>query len=434
MTRFKLTEKSLKKLKNEGVPENITDDLESLKDRKYKNKADFADALKKTLGKNQADKYKTLIYKNARTRFQKIKDAVNSNSPPLTIIILIVLFLFAYQFNNVVISIYPGQAGVLYLRFFGGTVVDKVYGEGIHLIFPWDKMYVYNVRIQEYYHEFDVLTKNGLSIHLKISIRYQPEYELLGILHVEVGPDYLKKVVIPEIESVLRVIIGQIAAQEVYTTKTSLIQQSLNTAIEQVSQRFVKVDDVIIKRITLPTRVQEMIQYKLEQKHLAEAYIFKIEREKREAERKRIEAEGFNRYNEILSKSLSPQLLDWRGIEAALELSKSVNTKVVVIGNGKRGLPIWGSLVFDAPENSNHQGTAGSGQKAVGSGQQAVGSGQPAAGSGQSAAGNQQPASGIREPATGNLQPGFPLFTPETIPETDASEAAGRTDAPATTR
>jgi len=279
--------------------------------------------------------------------YQKIKAAIRDNKPLFIIVILIHLFLFAYLFNNIVYVIYSGEAGVKYLMFFGGTKVDEVLSEGIHFILPWDKIYIYNVRVQETFHEFDVLTKNGLKIHLLISVRYRPEYNLLGVLHKNVGKDYLSKVVLPEIESVLRIIIGQIEAEEVYTTKTSLIQESLNDAIEQVSQRFVRVDDVIIKRIILPTSVQETIQYKMEQKHLAEAHLFKIEREKREAERKRIEAEGYRRYNEILSSSLSEEILHWKGIEATLALSESENSKVVIIGGGKRGLPIFGNIAFD---------------------------------------------------------------------------------------
>ncbi len=288
-----------------------------------------------------------------RKIYEKIRDTFKKNFSLFIVSLLIILFIIVYLFNNIVYTINSGQGGVLYLRFFGGTVVDRVYPEGIHFIFPWDKMYIYNTRIQEYFHEFDVLSKKGLKIHLLISIRYYPEYNLLGILHQKVGPDYLNKVVIPEIESVLRIIIGKIDAEEVYSTKTSLIQEAINTAIEQVSQRFVKVDDVIIKTITLPPSIEKAIQYKVEQQHLAEAYIFKIEKEKREAERKRIEAQGLRDYNKTVKSSLSEQILLWKGIEATLELSRSKNAKVVVIGGGKNGLPIVGTVPMDPGDKND---------------------------------------------------------------------------------
>lgn len=296
--------------------------------------------------------------------YLKIKAFSKDNLSLFIILVLIVLFFFAYLFNNIVITIHSGQAGVYYSRFDGGTKVDRVYDEGIHFIYPWDKLYIYNVRVQEYFHEFDVLTKNGLTVHLLISIRYYPEYHLLGMLHKKVGPDYLNKVVVPEIEAVLRIIIGKINAEEVYTTKTSLIEESLNEAIEQVSQRFVIVDDVIIKRVTLPPSVQKAIQYKEEQKHLAEAHDFKILREKKERERKTIEADAYRKYNRIIASSLTAQILDWKAIQAALELSRSPNTKVVVLGSGKRGLPVLGSLLLDAPSNIDFSNkTASSSEK-----------------------------------------------------------------------
>ncbi|MDM8518275.1 prohibitin family protein, partial [Desulfobacterales bacterium HSG16] len=355
MARFKITKKSLRKLSDEGLKPEIVEKLESLKNKKFKTKAQFEKDLSETIGERSADLHGKLILKHSTSGYHRLKAIFKSYSSWCIIFTLILTFIFVYLYNHIVISVHSGQAAVLYQRFFNGTVIDDVYGEGIHIIWPWDIMYIYNVRVQEKYHSFDVLTKNGLKVHLMISVRYQPEYNLLGTLHKQVGPDYLNKVVIPEIESVLRIIIGQIAAEEVYTTKTSMVQESLNVAIEEVAQRFVKVDDVLIKRIILPDTVQKSIESKLEQKHMAEAHLFKIQREKLEAERKRIEAGGHKDYNDILSMSLNENILEWKAIHAALELSKSYNTKVVVIGSGKRGLPVWGSLVLDSPDAQNAQ-------------------------------------------------------------------------------
>lgn len=285
--------------------------------------------------------------------YEYLKDKIKNNSAVFIVTVLIVLLIVAYLYNSIVYTINSGEGGVFYSRFFGGTQVDKIYPEGIHFIYPWDRMYIYNVRVQEVPYEFDVLTKNGLRVQLRISIRYAPEYDLLGVLHQQVGPDYVNKVVIPEIESVLRIIIGKMGAEDVYTTKTAVIEKAINEAIEQVSQRFVKVDDVIIKRLQLPSSVEDAIRYKIEQKHLAEAYIFKIEREKKEAERKRIEAGGIRDYNNILQSSLSDKILHWKSIQASLELSKSQNSKVVVIGGGKNGLPIFGNIPIAAEDTGS---------------------------------------------------------------------------------
>ncbi|MDM8523994.1 prohibitin family protein [Desulfococcaceae bacterium HSG8] len=284
-----------------------------------------------------------------KERFQNFRQSLKRRLPFITIGVLVLLFLFVYMYNRIIVTIGSGEGGVLYLRFFGGTVIDRVYPEGIHAIFPWDTLYIYNVRVQQVSHEFDVLTHNGLKVNLLISIRYYPEYDLLGVLHKKVGPEYVHTVVIPEIEQVLRVLIGRLSAEEVYTTKQSIIQKSLSEAIEQIAQRFVTVDDVLIKRMRLPSAIENAIQDKLSQKHRADAYKYRLEKEKQEAERKRIEASGLKDYNKIVDMSLSNPVLQWMAIKASLELSKSQNTKVVVVGSGKGGLPIFGSLLLDAP-------------------------------------------------------------------------------------
>ncbi|MDM8550682.1 prohibitin family protein [Desulfobacterales bacterium HSG2] len=291
-------------------------------------------------------------------RYQKTKRKLKNILPHLIVVMIIILVASAYLFNSIVITIHSGEGGVLYKRFSGGTVIDKVYAEGIHFIFPWNIMFIYNVRVQQIAHEFDVLTKNGLKVHLAISIRYYPEYDLIGVLHKKVGPQYVETVVIPEIENVLRILIGRLDAQEVYTTERSIIEKSLNEAVEQVAQRFIIVDDVLIKKMRLPPKVEQAIQNKLEQKHLADAHDFIIEKQKKEAERKRIEGQGMRAYNDIVNKSLSNQILQWMAIQATLELSKSDNTKVVVVGSGKRGLPVFGNLLLDAPGNVSFGGDA----------------------------------------------------------------------------
>jgi len=285
-----------------------------------------------------------------RRIYSKFKNKVKGNWPHFLVFVLIILFLIVYLAKNVFITVEAGEAAVLWLRFFGGTVTDKVYGEGIHIIYPWDKMPVYNVRVQQTAHEFDVLTKNGLRIHLSMSIRYHPQYALLGVLHQRVGPDYVNKVVLPEIEQVLRVIVGRLEADQVYTTKarTSPIEKAVAEGIEEVGRRFVNIDDVIIKEVKLPTRVEEAIHYKLEQKHLAKAYDFILLKEEKEAKRKKIEAGGIKVYNETVNLSLTEPILKWKGIQATLQLSRSANAKVVVIGAGRDGLPIIGNIPMEA--------------------------------------------------------------------------------------
>jgi len=271
---------------------------------------------------------------------RRIRFHVAANFPAYVVSVLLLLFFIVYFWPRIFITVHAGQSGVLYKRFFGGTVVDRVYGEGFHIIFPWNIMTVYDVRYQVAPHQMEVLTNKGLKVGVTMSIRYRPETEILGVLHQVVGPDYLKKVVIPEVEAVLRTVLGRYDAEEIYTTQKGVIQQVVNEALEQVSQRFVKIDDVVITAVELPPKIRAAIEAKLEEQQLAEAYVFKLEREKSEAERKRIEASGIRDYNRMIEASLSEKVLKWKGVEATRELAQSPNAKIVVIGGGKDGLPV----------------------------------------------------------------------------------------------
>jgi len=260
--------------------------------------------------------------------------------PAYVVSILLFLFLLVYFWPRVFITVHAGQSGVLYKRFSGGTVVDRLYGEGFHIIFPWNIMTIYDVRYQTVPHDLAILSSKGLKVGVTLSIRYRPETEVLGVLHQVVGPDYLKKIVIPEVEAVLRTVLGQYDAEEIYTTKRGVIREVVNDSLEQVSQRFVKIDDVMITAVELPPKIKGAIEAKLEEQQLAEAYVFKLERETKEAERKRIEASGIRDYNTMIEASLSEKVLKWKGVEATRDLAKSPNAKMIVIGGGKDGLPV----------------------------------------------------------------------------------------------
>jgi regulator of protease activity HflC (stomatin/prohibitin superfamily) len=134
---------------------------------------------------------------------------------------------------------------------------------------------------------------------------------------------------------------GSLDAEKIYRTEDSLLEKAINSAIEQIAQRYVQVDDVIIKQMQLPESVSESIRKKIEQKHIADAYVFRLRREEEEKKRRRIEAEGLERFR----NALSPEVLQYMGIQATLELSKSENAKVVIVGGGKDGgLPIIGNM------------------------------------------------------------------------------------------
>jgi regulator of protease activity HflC (stomatin/prohibitin superfamily) len=272
--------------------------------------------------------------------FQKIWRWVKGKLPYLIALVLVLALLILYFWNRIFIVIGPGQAGALYRPLTSGTITDYVYPEGLQVLFPLNTMTIYDTRVQVIQHDLTVLTNRGLPITLKLAIRFRPIYELVGVLHQQVGVDYPKKVILPQIESVLRRRIGQHSPEEIYTNKEGVLSNIIALAIKEVGQKFVEVDEIIIRTVELPKPVRTAIEEKLiyEQRHLA--YKFRLEQEKQEAERKRIEALGIMVYQDIISSTLDENLLRWQGIQATLEIAKSENSKVVVIGSGEQGLPI----------------------------------------------------------------------------------------------
>ncbi len=280
------------------------------------------------------------LLERARNVIDRIRRHFRQNLPQWVLGAIILLFLVFYFWPRIVITINSGEAGVFYSRLFGGTRIDKVYTEGLHIILPWNIMTLYNVRYQTLSRDMDVLTKRGLQVRVTYSVRYKPETEVLGVLHQQVGPDYVNKIVVPEVESTLRRVIGKYDVQELYSSQRDIIQKLANETFSEVSEKFVTVDTLLITNVVLPKTLKDAIEATLEQQQLAAAYDFKIDKEKLEAERKGIEAEGTRNYNAIVSSSLNENLLRWKGIDATLQISKSPNTKVIIVGSGKSGLPV----------------------------------------------------------------------------------------------
>jgi hypothetical protein len=210
----------------------------------------------------------------------------------------------------------------------------------MHLILPFNKMYVYNIRKQQLSDTISVLTVDGLSLKVQYSVRYFLERDTLALLHQRIGPDYVSVVVRPEIRSVIRVVFGQYRPEDIYTTQKAIQERISQLSKTQLEARFVALDDVPIENITLPVRISTAIESKLSLQQADAEYQYRLSVATKEANRKRIEAEGIKAYNDVVSSSLTPDMLSWQGILATQELAKSPNAKVVVIGAGAKGLPL----------------------------------------------------------------------------------------------
>ncbi|HHC73514.1 MAG TPA: prohibitin family protein [Thiothrix sp.] len=277
--------------------------------------------------------------------------------PWLIITSLTAMILFIFFWQSVVITIKSGEAGVLF-RYFSGTEIDTVYEEGVHIFSPLDTLYRYEIRKQTALHEFNIISNKGLTIHLSLAVRYRPEVSLLGILHQQIGPDYLDRVVLPQIESVMRKELGSYTAEQIYTNEAGLLTKAILNALDEVGRNYVEVEDIIIRSISLPQEIVKAIEHKLQQEEFMKSYEFRIETAKKEAERLKSEAEGIASYNKIISQSLTKPLLLHKGIDATKMLAESNNAKVVVIGSGENGLPIILNTEDNYTNYNNHDDAA----------------------------------------------------------------------------
>jgi regulator of protease activity HflC (stomatin/prohibitin superfamily) len=187
----------------------------------------------------------------------------------------------------------------------------------------------------------EVLSANGLTIRTELSYRYRPIQEKIGVLHNNVGENYHERIVIPEIRSATREVIGKYLPEELYSSKRDSIQTEIfDLAAARISEKNIALDAVLIRDVGLPEKLKQAIERKLQEEQSSLEYEFRLTRAEKEAERQRIEAEGKAAANRILSQSLTDKVLRDKGIEATLRLAESPNSKVIVVGGGDEGLPL----------------------------------------------------------------------------------------------
>ncbi|MFD0991951.1 prohibitin family protein [Tenacibaculum geojense] len=256
-------------------------------------------------------------------------------------IIPVIIFLLIFISKSTE-TISSGEAGVLYKTFGGGVAVDEPpMGEGFHFVLPWNKVYVYEVRQQELFEQMQVLSSNGLEIKLEASAWYHPQVEKLGLLHREKGESYLDRVIKPAIRSAARSVVGRYTPEQLYSSKRDVIQDEIYAETKKIlDKQYIQLNEVLVRDVELPPTIKDAIERKLKQEQEALEYEFRIAKAKKEAERQKIDAEGKAAANKILSASLTDKILQEKGIEATLKLSQSSNSKVIVVGSGKNGLPI----------------------------------------------------------------------------------------------
>ncbi len=290
-----------------------------------------------------------------------------------------------------VIVIPPGSVGV---PVFFGKVIDKPMSDGLHFVPPWISPQILNVRTQSYtmshvHNEgeklgddsINVLSSNGMEMKLDVTVTYRLMPEAAPWVYRNLGENYVDRLIRPGIGTAIREAVSKFSDEEVYGAKREMLATTMQSKLDASIQKTIigdytdapakvfNVSNVLVRNITLPTAVTEGINRKLVMKQESERMEFQIERDQKEAERKVIEAKGIRDSQEIIAKGITPDYLTWKSIEATEMLARSPNSKIIIIGNTRNGLPIMldqsvppspGALTADElAGRSRHGDTAG---------------------------------------------------------------------------
>lgn len=260
-------------------------------------------------------------------------------------IILLLLWRFVF------LTIPAGHVGVLFSLLGGGTVKEWVMREGIAMKWPWNRVFLFEVRTQRMPFEVIALSAEGMTVIIEGSALFHPKRADTPEVLVTLGQDYPTRIILPLTRGAIREQITQYNSNELYSVDHKALQDQIISEVRThtLSSNIV-IDDLVLTEIRLPPEIAQAIDKKLAQEQRAAGYEFLIAAEKREAERLRIQAIGLQNFYAIVSESLNDTLLTWRGIEATVQLSQSNNAKIVIVGGGKDQLPlILGSDVANLP-------------------------------------------------------------------------------------
>lgn len=301
----------------------------------------------------------------------------------ITLVMLLMIAVFLVPLS--IIFIGPGDGGVLWRRFDGGTVFGPALGEGYHIVWPWDRVYIYDLRLQYWHEDIYALSSDGLSLSVGVAVRYRLSPDNLAYLQESVGPDYVAKVIKPQVAAVVRELVAlypmesllgplrnqvQKAIYKAVTDRSHLnaigaldastgadanrpgrpptaasgpkvagVSGHVNTRVNTLNRPLILLQDLLISRIVIPKPVRAAINAKLRQSERVQEYAYRLSIERYEAELKVVQAEGIRRFENTVAPGITKGYLKLRGIEATEALARSPNTKIIVIG-GSNGLPL----------------------------------------------------------------------------------------------
>ena len=250
----------------------------------------------------------------------------------LAIAIVAVIFIFSS-----ITSVKSGHVGVLTLF---GRVTGEALAEGIHLINPFKISHELTIRTQEVKESASVPSSEGLVMNLDTSLIFNLNARQAADVYQKIGPNYIEVLIEPNLRAAIREATAAHSANALYTGEREMVAKQIREQLTLLlTKRGFVIESVLLRDIQLPLTLKASIEAKQQAEQEALAMSFRLQKEKQEAERKRIEAQGIRDFQQIVAQGISSQLLEWKGIEATENLAKSANSKIVVIGNSK-GLPL----------------------------------------------------------------------------------------------
>lgn len=271
-------------------------------------------------------------------RFLKVRaiEYWNKHTIGISIGLLVFIFFIAFYWNNIFISIDSGEQGIRWSRL-NGTELNEIYGEGLHMIWPWDKMYIYTTRLQSQSDTLQILTSEGLTVKVEFSFRFFLLRDSIPTIHKTLGTTYATSFVKSEIEAASMAIIGNFSPEQLYKMSTLVIQSSIKYYVSKhLLEKNIVMDEYLIRKISLPDLVSNSIERKMVAEQMSYEFNYKLTIEEKEKQRKIIEAQGIKQFEDLSNISI----LKWKGLEVTSEFAKSPNAKIIIMGNGKNDLPL----------------------------------------------------------------------------------------------
>jgi regulator of protease activity HflC (stomatin/prohibitin superfamily) len=232
-------------------------------------------------------------------------------------------------------------AGSIGVVDFLGSVSDVTLKSGVNVVNPMANIVKFSVKTQEIKEMMSVPSKEGLSVQLEMSLLFSLDQDNASKIYKTVGENYADIILIPQFRSVVRGVTAKYEARSLYTASRDTLAKEIKYELEKlVGPRGIAIESAPLRQIILPQGLTASIEEKLKAEQESQRMQFILRKEEQEADRKRIEAKGISDFQTIVAKGLNQQLLEWKGIEATEKLASSPNSKIVVIGSGKNGLPI----------------------------------------------------------------------------------------------